>query len=144
MPEFEIVKARKSDSSAISGLLDQLGYETAPSRVERLVSTPTDSGIYVATVNGGVAAVMSLIFFDYFPSAERFCRITALVVDETVRGKGIGSALIDHAKLIALAESCTALELTTSFPREQTQAFYQHIGFQKTSYKYVLKLEGGV
>ncbi|MEH6650896.1 MAG: GNAT family N-acetyltransferase [Motiliproteus sp.] len=145
MSEFEIVKARKRDASAISNLLVQLGYETAPSKIETLLSKPSGGDpIYLGIVNGNIVAVMSLIFFDYFPSAEKLCRITSLVVDQGVRGTGIGSTLIDHAKSIALAENCTALELTTSFRRERTQAYYEKIGFQKTSYKYVLKLKGGV
>ncbi|MCG6508355.1 GNAT family N-acetyltransferase [Vibrio parahaemolyticus] len=84
---------------------------------------------------------MSVIFFNYFPSAEKLCRITSIVVDRASRGTGIGSKLIDYAKSVALAEKCSVLEVTTSLRREKTQTFYESIGFKKTSYKYVQRLE---
>lgn len=144
MSGLEIRAAQKNDASVISSLLLQLGYDTAPSKVEVLVSMEGSGNnkVCVGVLNGQVIAVMSVIFFNYFPSAEKFCRITSLVVDEAVRGSGVGSQLIDHAKSMALTEKCSMLEVTTSFRREQTQAYYESIGFQKTSFKYVLKLEG--
>lgn len=143
MSQLEIRAAQKGDANVISSLLAQLGYDTEPSKIEVLASM-ADSGnnkVCVGVLSGQVIAVMSVIFFNYFPSAEKLCRITSIVVDETVRGSGVGSKLIDYARSIALAEKCSMLEVTTSLRREQTQAYYESIGFQKTSYKYVQKLE---
>jgi N-acetylglutamate synthase-like GNAT family acetyltransferase len=143
MSKLEIRVAQGSDAIVISNLLKQLGYATAPSKIETLVSM-VDSGnnkVYVGVLNGQTIAVMSLIFFNYFPSAEKLCRITSIVVDEAVRGSGVGSKLIDYAKSMALAGKCSMLEVTTSLRREQTQTYYESIGFQKTSYKYVQTLE---
>jgi len=142
---FEIREAQQSDSSSLSGLLSQLGYDTVPAKIETLLSAAVDSDdrIYVGVLNTQVIAVMSVICFDYFPSAERVCRITSIVVDEEVRGLGVGSKLINYAKTFAVSEKCSVLEVTTSLRREQTQAYYESIGFQKTSYKYVQTLGEG-
>ena len=82
-----------------------------------------------------VIAVMSIIFFDYLPSAQKLCRITSIVVDEKKRGSGVGSKLINHAKSVALSKKCNILEVTTSLQRQQTHEYYESIGFKKTSYK---------
>ncbi|HCG7990915.1 TPA: GNAT family N-acetyltransferase, partial [Vibrio parahaemolyticus] len=135
--------AQKDDAEIISSLLVQLGYDTEPSKIEILVSLAARGSdkIFVGVLNGKVIAVMSVIFFNYFPSAEKLCRITSIVVDRASRGTGIGSKLIDYAKSVALAEKCSVLEVTTSLRREKTQTFYESIGFKKTSYKYVQRLE---
>ena len=143
MSKLEIRAAQIGDANVISSLLAQLGYDTEPSKIEVLVSMAASGNnkVCVGVLSGQVIAVMSVIFFNYFPSAEKLCRITSIVVDETARGSGVGSKLIDFAKSMALAEKCSILEVTTSLRREQTQAYYESIGFQKTSYKYVQKLE---
>ncbi|MFH4576664.1 GNAT family N-acetyltransferase [Vibrio diabolicus] len=135
--------AQKDDAEIISSLLVQLGYDTEPSKIEILVSLAASGSdkIFVGVLNGKVIAVMSVIFFNYFPSAEKLCRITSIVVDRASRGTGIGSKLVDYAKSVALAEKCSVLEVTTSLRREKTQTFYESIGFKKTSYKYVQRLE---
>ncbi|MBE3949015.1 GNAT family N-acetyltransferase [Vibrio parahaemolyticus] len=125
--------AQKDDAEIISSLLVQLGYDTEPSKIEILVSLAARGSdkIFVGVLNGKVIAVMSVIFFNYFPSAEKLCRITSIVVDRASRGTGIGSKLIDYAKSVALAEKCSVLEVTTSLRREKTQTFYESIGFKK-------------
>jgi len=142
MDNFIIRKAQINDSTTISKLLKQLGYETEPLKIKKAVHNSSNDGnqVYVVSLNEKTIAVMSLIFFDYFPSAQKICRITAIVVDDDFRGLGIGSKLINHAKLIAVNEKCSVLEVTTSLKREKTQKYYEKIGFKKTSYKYIQEL----
>ncbi|MEJ2444007.1 MAG: GNAT family N-acetyltransferase [Exilibacterium sp.] len=142
MSDIQIRYAKKEDLKTIQTLLRQLGYETEQSNIAPFVATldPNQHDVFVGVSEGSVIALMSLIYFNYFPSGEKYCRITAIVVNEGLRGSGIGKRLIEHAKKEAKSKKCSALELTTSFRRENTQAFYEHIGFEKTSYKYVQKL----
>ncbi len=139
----EIRLAHDHDTARIQTLLLQLGYNTGASTIEARM-TPSHCGtdeVYVGIQDREVIALMSLIYFDYFPSAEKRCRITAIVVDEEVRNRGIGTALIDFAKERAMTEKCQTLEITTSLVRVQTQSFYERIGFHKTSYQYVQKID---
>ena len=145
--DYYIREAQIDDADSIAKLLLQLGYETKSSDVRHMllatndVASTTNDEVYVCVFKGDVVAVMSLIFFNYFPSAQKLCRITAIVVDDSLRGSGIGSHLIHHAKCVASTASCSVLEVTTSLKRLQTQSYYEKIGFKKTSYKYVLKLD---
>jgi len=139
---FSLRNAQRSDAKRISELLAQLGYETAADQVEGLLlkSDTANEAHYVAVQNETVIAVFSLIYFNYFPSAERFCRLTALVVDKSLRGTGIGSNIIKAIQSIAKENNCDVLEITTSFRRVKTHEFYEKCGFTKTSFKFILTL----
>ena len=53
----------------------------------------------------------------------------------------MGTQLIDFAKDKASERGCRQLEVTTSMRREQTQAYYESIGFEKTSFRYIQNLD---
>lgn len=134
--------ARSGDAHQLSQLLAQLGYDTEPARIEKMVYLADDDSelITVAEINDQLVAVMSLIFFDYFPAAARYARITALVVDDQHRSKGIGSELLEYARINAAERDCACIEVTSSVTREDTHAFYVHAGFHHESLKFVLPI----
>jgi GNAT superfamily N-acetyltransferase len=57
-----------------------------------------------------------------------------LVVDETQRGRGIGTALVEKAAEIAKARGCLRLELDSGFHRSEAHRFYEHRGFEKRAF----------
>lgn len=132
----------QSDVKSVNELLNQLGYEQSVKVTKGTIANldKRNDEIFVYQFEGDVVAVMSLIYFDYFPSSERICRITAIVVSDRVRGKGVGTELIDFAKEVADKKGCTQLEVTTSLKREKTQKYYASIGFDKSSYRYIQPL----
>jgi N-acetylglutamate synthase-like GNAT family acetyltransferase len=142
MSEIKIRQANKDDIKRIVKLLGQLGYESSAASLSIMLEDSVASqSVIVATKDDYVVGLMSLMFFDYFPTAQKYCRITAIVVDDRVVGRGIGSKLIKYAKLKAMRLSCNVLEVTTSLKRLKTQAYYEKIGFKKASFKYVLQLD---
>jgi len=142
MNKFDIRQARKIDASRIRVLLIQLGYKTSISKIEVMISktVKSDDDIYVAIQDEEVVAVISLMYFTFFYSAEKLCRITTIVVDENKRGSGIGTALVGFAKTQAQAKNCKIIELTTDMLRKETDTFYNDNGFRKTSFKYEQEL----
>lgn len=134
--------AEAKDAEAISHLLAQLGYATTPAQLKPVLAQQQVStqDIIVAILDKKVVGVMSLIYFDYLPSVEKYCRITTLVVDQALRGWGMGKELIQYAKQQALAHQCQVLELTTGLQRTEAHAFYEHLGFEQVSYKYTQRL----
>lgn len=141
MSKTDINKANPSHANEILTLLSQLGYESTLDKLKRLLDQADRSDeIYVAQINDKVVGLMSVIYFDYFPSQEKICRITSLVVDRNIRGTGVGKQLIDFAKYLGNREFCSTLEVTTSLARLATQQYYENIGFNKTSYRYALEL----
>lgn len=142
MDAIQIRPAQLTDLNPIASLLLQLGYSATEAQLQQYLNNPnrTDE-IYLAESNGVVVGLISLIFFDYFPSQQQICRITALVVTEAIRGLGVGTQLINFAKDRASKRGCCQLEVTTSMRRDKTQAYYESIGFEKTSFRYIQAIE---
>jgi GNAT superfamily N-acetyltransferase len=57
-----------------------------------------------------------------------------MIVDDSLRGKGIGSSLLEKAFDIAKLMGCKKIELDSGFPREKAHKFYEKIGFEKRAY----------
>lgn len=130
-------KAIDDDSLAIKELLHQLGYSSPVESIsETINSSDENSELFVTLVDGKVVAFMSLIYFYYFPSNCRVCRITGITVDASVRGRGVGSQLIAFASEMGQQNNCKQLEVTTSLVREKTQKYYEFLGFKKASLRY--------
>ncbi|MCG7533529.1 GNAT family N-acetyltransferase [Pseudoalteromonas sp. OOF1S-7] len=142
MSKIEIMKAEPGHASEALKLLSQLGYESTLEDLKRvLAQTDRSDEIYIAKICDKVVGLMSVIYFDYFPSQEKICRITAIVVDQNARGTGVGSQLIDFAKGLSKQQLCSKLEVTTSIVRQATQQYYENIGFTKTSYRYAQEID---
>lgn len=60
--------------------------------------------------------------------------IYAMVVDETQRGKGFGSLLINEAIERSRRQGMKRIELDSGFPREKAHRFYEKLGFEKRAY----------
>jgi len=106
---------RLEDAAAIASLLTQLGYPCDDSDVEERIDRLQIVGdrIVVAEVAGKVAGVAHL---QVTPALERdapVARIGALVVDEALRGQGVGRALVEAVELEARLRGCELLYLTT-------------------------------
>ncbi|MDO6708422.1 GNAT family N-acetyltransferase [Photobacterium sp. 1_MG-2023] len=141
-PQLHIRPATPADASALTRLMAQLGYETDLKRLEHMiyVADSDSETIVVAEVNDQLVALLSLVYFDYLPAVARYARITALVVEHSHQGQGIGTELLAHARLLATEQDCVCLEVTSSEVREQAAAFYEKSGFHRTSYKFALPL----
>ena len=58
-------------------------------------------------------------------------RITALVVDTSVRGQGIGRALVAAAEEALTASGCGLLEITSNMRLVEAHAFYERLGYER-------------
>ena len=64
------------------------------------------------------------------PSGVR-AHLEDIVVDETVRGQGIGEALVRYALDIAREAGANGVALTTNPQREAANRLYQRLGFNR-------------
>ncbi|NVK55311.1 MAG: GNAT family N-acetyltransferase [Alteromonadaceae bacterium] len=137
----EILKAEPAHAHEVKDLLKQLGYESQESQLLSVLSqVDANSEVFIAKKGSRVIALMSLIYFFYFPTQKSLCRITAIVVNENMRNTGVGKKLIQFAATQAASKSCAQLEVTTSLARKATQAYYERMGFKKASYRYYLNV----
>ncbi len=87
----------------------------------------------VAAAEGGPLGAMTLSHRLVLHRAARVGRVTALVVDEARRAKGVGRALMAEAENALREADCGLLELTSGVDRTAAHAFYEHLEYDRTS-----------
>jgi N-acetylglutamate synthase-like GNAT family acetyltransferase len=118
---------RQADMPTAHELLRQLGYDVG---VEELaarlahVLAAADHCVAVAEQDGRVIGLMHVFVR---PALEKPCEalVQALVVDERMRGRGIGLALMHEAEAWAAARGLPSVALYT----RNAQAFYARLGY---------------
>jgi GNAT superfamily N-acetyltransferase len=131
--------AQENDAQGVAEMLSELGYPTAPVVAERrLRETLADPAACVVVADDGplVVGLLAGRAAPYFPSGAQVFRVTALVVAAPHRGKGIGRALLEHGIQLAAKRGCTGVELTSAEHRAAAHAFYERLGFTRTSARY--------
>lgn len=81
------------------------------------------------------------ITFDVFWGKTLY--IDDLVIDPTLRRKGIGAKLLDAAKSEAKNRSCDQIRLCSGLTRTEAHRFYEANGFAKTSLQLAHSLNQG-
>ena len=121
------------DAAAIAGLMPGLGFAPNAQEVARrlaLVPDRRSDPAFVAEAEGRVVGVVALhIALTLFYPAPR-ARITALVVEDSHRRRGVGRVLMAAAADVARGAGCDAIELTTGLHRNGARAFYRGLDFE--------------
>jgi ribosomal protein S18 acetylase RimI-like enzyme len=78
---------------------------------------------------GDIIGMLTLIVYPV-PTGVR-ARIEDVVVDQTMRGQGIGAALVQHSLEYARAEGADGIALSSNPRRKEANRLYQKIGFKK-------------
>lgn len=138
-------EAIRADLPAIVALLndDQFGqsrnptfdkeiarYETA---FDAILADP-NNGYIVAEQGGKLAGCYQLTFIRGLSYTGGIrAQIESVRIASTMRGSGLGSAMMRDAIERAKSRDCVLVQLTTDVRREQTKRFYERLGF-KTSH----------
>ena len=62
--------------------------------------------------------------------------VNDMVVEESYRGQGIGTRILDHLTSWARERGCHRIELNSSLDRKASHIFYEHRGFKRGAYFY--------
>lgn len=143
MIEHSIRAATQADASAMSLLLDQLGYPSEAARVsERLARLEADpaSAVFVAQDAGEVVGLCALHIMRLIERDAALCRVTAMVVRSDTRGRGVGRALLEQVEAEAERLRCDRIEVTSNDRRDDAHAFYRSLGFEDAPQRFVKQL----
>jgi GNAT superfamily N-acetyltransferase len=136
--------ATPADVPAITRLLTQLGYPASEGemaeRLARMQRLGPPDRVMVCEVDGAVAGVMTLHLTPELHRARPIGRVTALVVDERARSRGVGAAMMAEAERIFREDGAGLLEVTSNVRRTDAHRFYGKLGYQKTSFRFAKEL----
>jgi ribosomal protein S18 acetylase RimI-like enzyme len=129
------------DAPEIAALLGELGYPIDSSMAAARLLRRTER-VLLAEERGSALGLVAVGVSTTLTHARPVGRLTALVVREGARGRGVGRALVLEALRLAAAAGCEGLELTSGLGPERAAAhrFYESLGFERTSYRFWLSL----
>ncbi len=136
-------RASGTDVPTLAALLVQLGYEPEDDwlRAWVLAGSPDDHCL-VAMLDDRVVGLAHVHRVPFLTESRYRARLTALVVDESVRSHGVGAVLLGAAERVAAGMGAGELELTTSQRRVPAHRFYERQGYVQGSRHYVKPVDG--
>ncbi|MHC5006748.1 MAG: GNAT family N-acetyltransferase [Planctomycetota bacterium] len=132
--------AEAGDAEAIASLLGELGYPQTPDQISRRLAELSgfpSTRVLVATNDDHVVGVGTLNFIPLLHQKEKIARVSALAVTENHQGKGVGHELMGAFEKIAREAGCPRLEVTSNLRRAGAHGFYERIGYEETSKRFV-------
>lgn len=134
MPIVRVTAVTDELVSAFERLIPQLKLTFPPPTREELGRLIASNACVLLAArypdaSAEIAGVLTLIVYRV-PTGIR-ARIEDAVVDEAMRGRGIGEALVRHALNIAREAGADGVALTSNPKREAANRLYQRVGFKR-------------
>jgi ribosomal protein S18 acetylase RimI-like enzyme len=119
-----------ADAAAIEQLLPQLSRSATfdLARIEAMTRHDA-TDLLVARLDGSIIGMATLVTFP-LPTGLRG-HIDDVVVDESLRGRGIARQLLDAITLLARSRQLRTLDLSSRPSRAAAIRLYQSVGFQR-------------
>ena len=145
MSEIDItIRAPEAvDMEALADLMTQLGYETRTSEMEmrmEAISANKNYATFVALSGGKVCGMIGTATRYTYEHNSPSAAILALIVSETMRGRGVGEALIAAAENDLAKKNIRRLAVYTHFRRARAHEFYERLGYTKNGFRLIKEL----
>jgi GNAT superfamily N-acetyltransferase len=137
--QIDIRPATKTDAAELSRLLTELGHPTTTDEILERWEAWEAAGNCALVAGGEGSSLVGAATLHRRVSLHRPApvgRITALVVDETVQGQGVGRALVAAAEETLSALGCGVLEVTSHARHTEIYPFYEHLGYEQTGVRF--------
>ena len=128
----EVLEVTPEVVEAFARLVPQLS-KSAPvpgvAELNEMVASPASVLLVARTADGAIVGTLTLVVFR-IPTGVR-AWIEDVIVDESVRGKGVGAALSLDAVRRAGAAGARTVDLTSRPSREAANRLYARLGFEE-------------
>lgn len=137
-----IRRADRGDAEALARLIGQLGYDVSTGEViDRLALMEAEGrAVLVAERDGAVAGCLTTSVMHVLHRPAPVGRISMMVVEESMRSRGIGAALVSAAEEVLAARGCYMIEVTSNLKRTEAHRFYERLGYERTSIRLAKEL----
>lgn len=135
-----IQRATAEHAESMLPLMRELGYDTSQTTMRSQLGRYADSTnavVLVALVRGELVGLVSGYLIPTLHQPGSIGRITALVVAEKVRSRGIGSKLIQELENWFLRSECLRFEVTSGEHRGDAHRFYESLGYVPSSRRFL-------
>lgn len=128
------------DAAVVADLLDDLGYPCSPDdaadRIAQLEDHPGHQ-LLLLELGGRCCGLLALDLIYSLPLGRTSCRISALVVADHCRGRGMGRWLVAEAERRARQAGATRIEVSSAGHRKDAHKLYRECGFEDGSVRLV-------
>jgi ribosomal protein S18 acetylase RimI-like enzyme len=141
-PKPKVRAAKPSDAKALVRLMRLLDHKTDDKGVKKRIAALAKDKLpqLVATLDQEVVGLIGIHRMLAIHRDKPVGRITILVVSEEARGQGIGRMLVEAAEKELKKLGCGMVEVTSNDRLSRAHAFYRHIGYERTSMRFMKKL----
>ena len=133
--------AEAEDIPSLQTLFLQLGYQTETAILAQRITAPQSMmSALVAETENAVCGVIVINFILPVHENRLWALISALVIEESSRGSGIGQQLLQAAERLARDKQCAQIELSSSEKRIRAHQFYENNGYKEVRKRFVKHL----
>ncbi len=119
-----------ADAAGLARILPQLSSAPAPDLATLTrIATAEGTTLFLARAGGELVGALTLVVLE-IPTGVRGL-IEDVVVDEAARGRGVGTALVEHALAAARAAGAGNVDLTSRPSRIAANRLYERTGFTR-------------
>ena len=131
---MDIRRAIPEDVEALTDLVVQLGYSGTTDDIARrltsLANTRSDD-VFVAVEGGRVAGFVHVSIVRTLEN-DAYSEIRGLVVDDRLRNRGVGNALVASAEEWARQRGLRRMRVRSNVTRDRARKFYEREGYVVT------------
>jgi len=143
MNGFVLRTVAPADAPAVATLLTELGHPTNADVIpDRLDAVRAEGGeaFLAVTADGRALGFFSIARHAVVHGSGPVALITALVVAESARGRGVGRRMVDEAREWARGAGCVRLLVTSAERRADAHAFYEACGMPYTGRRFACEV----
>lgn len=133
---MKIRTMKSNDVGKVSDLAKQLGYENKPEEVRQrleLILKRQDHCVMVCEDDSN-QIVGWIHLREILPlEKESYIEVSAIVVDQSVRGKGMGKFMMSWAEDLARQRGFCQVGLRTHVRRTDAHKFYERLGYNNNA-----------
>jgi GNAT superfamily N-acetyltransferase len=141
-PVLKIRDAKPGDAARLVELMKLLDHKVSEKGVRKRIAALAKERLpqIVATLDKNVVGLVGIHAMVAIHREKPVGRITILVVDENARDKGIGRMLTEAAEKRLRKLGCGMVEITSNDRLSRAHAFYRHLGYERTSMRFMKTL----
>lgn len=142
---MNITLATKDDIAGILPLQAQIyRIKSLPKNAHQILGDLIDTAycdVLVAKEGDEVVGTGTIFYLENPAHGRPYAFLEGVVVDESHRGRGVGTALSKKAVDLARQKNCYKIIFTSGMDRDNIHKFYENLGFKKWGFEFRMDLD---